>query len=86
MSQSVRLATSAASDAFNVMLDGLQLSQQQLRDANTQLDAKIAELERMRSRLDGCIGCGCLSLKKCQLYNKDDRLAEEGPGPRQILA
>jgi MerR family redox-sensitive transcriptional activator SoxR len=50
-----------------------------------QLDAKIAELERMRSRLDGCIGCGCLSLKKCQLYNKDDHLSEMGPGPRQII-
>ena len=51
----------------------------------SQLDARIAELERMRSRLDGCIGCGCLSLKKCQLYNKDDHLAEIGPGPRQII-
>ena len=50
-----------------------------------ELDAKIAELERMRSRLDGCIGCGCLSLKKCQLYNKDDHLSERGPGPRQVL-
>lgn len=50
-----------------------------------QLDAKIAELERMRSRLDGCIGCGCLSLKKCQLYNKDDHLSERGPGPRQVF-
>ena len=50
-----------------------------------ELDSKIAELERMRSRLDGCIGCGCLSLKKCQLYNKEDHLAERGPGPRQVL-
>ena len=50
-----------------------------------ELDSKIAELERMRSRLDGCIGCGCLSLKKCQLYNKEDHLAEQGPGPRQVL-
>ena len=50
------------------------------------LDRKIAELERTRDRLDGCIGCGCLSLKKCQLYNKDDHLAERGPGPRQIIA
>ncbi|HAU22204.1 MAG TPA: redox-sensitive transcriptional activator SoxR [Erythrobacter sp.] len=50
-----------------------------------QLDTKIAELERTRTRLDGCIGCGCLSLKTCQLYNKDDHLAEQGPGPRQVL-
>jgi len=50
-----------------------------------ELDSKISELERMRSKLDGCIGCGCLSLKKCQLYNKEDRLAEQGPGPREVL-
>lgn len=50
-----------------------------------ELDRRIAELERTRDRLDGCIGCGCLSLKKCALYNPDDRLAGEGPGPRQVL-
>lgn len=50
-----------------------------------ELDRRIAELERTRDRLDGCIGCGCLSLKKCALYNPDDRLAAEGPGPRQVL-
>ena len=50
------------------------------------LDRKIAQLERTRDRLDGCIGCGCLSLTHCKLYNKDDRLAGEGPGPRQVLA
>lgn len=49
------------------------------------IDGKIAQLERTRDRLDGCIGCGCLSLTHCQLYNKDDALGEEGPGPRKIL-
>ncbi|MEP0392097.1 MAG: redox-sensitive transcriptional activator SoxR [Erythrobacter sp.] len=49
------------------------------------IDAQIAALERTRDRLDGCIGCGCLSLKKCAIYNPDDRLGQEGPGPRQIL-
>ena len=56
------------------------------RSIRAQLDARISELERVRNRLDGCIGCGCLSLKKCQLYNKDDKLAERGPGPRQVLS
>ncbi len=46
------------------------------------LDARIATLERMRARLDGCIGCGCLSLKKCALFNPDDRVSRNGPGPR----
>ncbi len=50
------------------------------------LDARIAELERVRDRLDGCIGCGCLSLKNCAIYNPEDRLGEEGPGPRQLVA
>ena len=50
------------------------------------IEARIAELERTRDRLDGCIGCGCLSLKTCSIYNPDDRLGEEGSGPRTVLA
>jgi MerR family redox-sensitive transcriptional activator SoxR len=49
------------------------------------LDGKIAQLERTRDRLDGCIGCGCLSLANCAIYNPDDRLSAQGPGPRQLL-
>ena len=49
------------------------------------IDARIAELERTRDRLDGCIGCGCLSLKNCALYNPDDRAAAKGPGPRLVI-
>lgn len=46
------------------------------------LDARIAELERLRDELDSCIGCGCLSLQRCALYNPGDRAARLGPGPR----
>lgn len=49
------------------------------------LDAQIAMLERLRDRLTGCIGCGCLSLRLCRLLNPDDEAAERGPGPRYIL-
>ena len=49
------------------------------------LDAKIAMLSRTREMLDGCIGCGCLSLKNCKLYNPGDRAARGGPGPRFLL-
>lgn len=49
------------------------------------LDAQIAMLERLRDKLDGCIGCGCLSLRFCQMFNPDDQAAERGPGPRYIL-
>ena len=50
-----------------------------------ELDERIAKMQRLREKLDGCIGCGCLSLKKCKLYNKDDELAKKGPGPRHLL-
>lgn len=49
------------------------------------IDAQIASLETIREDLDGCIGCGCLSLKKCALYNAQDRWAAKGAGPRVLL-
>ncbi len=51
----------------------------------TMLDEKIAMMERMRDRLDGCIGCGCLSLKNCALYNPEDKARLDGAGPRFVL-
>jgi MerR family redox-sensitive transcriptional activator SoxR len=49
------------------------------------LDERIAALTRTRDLLDGCIGCGCLSLRNCALYNPGDRAAARGPGPRYLL-
>ena len=49
------------------------------------LDAKIAMLERTRDLLDGCIGCGCLSLDRCALYNPGDRASRAGSGPRFLM-
>ena len=49
------------------------------------IDAQIALLERLRDHLDGCIGCGCLSMKVCKLVNPGDRIASHGSGPRFIL-
>ena len=46
------------------------------------LDRRIVQLTRLRDGLDGCIGCGCLSVESCPLRNPDDMLAVEGPGPR----
>ncbi|MBM7503482.1 redox-sensitive transcriptional activator SoxR [Agromyces aurantiacus] len=46
------------------------------------LDARIADLEHLRDDLDGCIGCGCLSLRNCRLRNPDDALGATGTGPR----
>ena len=49
------------------------------------LDERIDMLVAARDRLDGCIGCGCLSLDRCALYNPADRAATAGPGPRFLL-
>ncbi|SIO10394.1 redox-sensitive transcriptional activator SoxR [Vannielia litorea] len=49
------------------------------------LDQRIAALKKMRDDLDGCIGCGCLSLEKCALYNREDKAASRGAGPRYLM-
>ena len=55
------------------------------RSLRKEIDARIQLLNRTRSKLDECIGCGCLSLQRCQLYNRDDRAGAAGPGPRYVL-
>ncbi|MDR3473855.1 MAG: redox-sensitive transcriptional activator SoxR [Devosia sp.] len=49
------------------------------------LDHRIVLLSRLRDELTGCIGCGCLSLRSCPIYNRGDALAEQGSGPRRLL-
>ncbi len=49
------------------------------------LDARIATLTQLRDNLDGCIGCGCLSLDACALYNPADRAGQRGSGPRYLM-
>lgn len=49
------------------------------------VQARIDALTRLADRLDGCIGCGCLSLDKCALYNQDDQARSKGRGPRYLL-
>jgi MerR family transcriptional regulator, redox-sensitive transcriptional activator SoxR len=49
-----------------------------------ELDARIHQLQQLRDQLDGCIGCGCLSIKACRLRNPWDELAEQGPGARLL--
>jgi MerR family transcriptional regulator, redox-sensitive transcriptional activator SoxR len=48
----------------------------------SRIDDRIAELERLKLGLTECIGCGCLSLDRCQLANPGDRAGRRGPGPR----
>lgn len=49
------------------------------------LDQRIADLQALRDRLSGCIGCGCLSLESCTLFNPADRAAQAGAGAQYLL-
>jgi MerR family redox-sensitive transcriptional activator SoxR len=55
------------------------------RTFRADLETRIGMLTRMRDRLDGCIGCGCLSLEKCALYNPKDKAGLSGSGPQFVL-
>lgn len=55
------------------------------RSMRADLDARITRLTNLRDKLDGCIGCGCLSLKACALYNARDEARKLGPGPRFVI-
>lgn len=68
-------------DKVPTKADWARLSQRWRAD----LDSRIDQLQRLRDNLDGCIGCGCLSLKSCSLYNPEDWLASTGPGPRRLM-
>ncbi|MFT4962173.1 MAG: MerR family redox-sensitive transcriptional activator SoxR [Paracoccaceae bacterium] len=54
------------------------------RQIRVKLEQRIVEMETLRDKLDGCIGCGCLSLKKCALYNTQDISAADGPGANYV--
>jgi MerR family redox-sensitive transcriptional activator SoxR len=55
------------------------------RSWRPRIDEQIAVLERLRDELSSCIGCGCLSLRACSLYNQGDAAAALGAGPRYLL-
>lgn len=55
------------------------------RQFSDEIEQRIGSLRTLQSKLDGCIGCGCLSLKSCSLYNPEDSAAEFGAGPRYLL-
>lgn len=55
------------------------------RSLRREIDSRIGLLNRARGKLEDCIGCGCLSLQKCQLYNRGDSAGAAGPGPRFVL-
>lgn len=94
-----RLAFIRAARTIGVGLDEVRAGLDQLPDGRTptkadwsrlskawrgRLDEQIQALVALRDGLDSCIGCGCLSLKRCRLYNPEDRAGEMGPGARLL--
>jgi len=84
---------------IGISLDRIRLALAELPDSRTptkqdweklsrnwraELDHRILMLQKLRDDLTGCIGCGCLSLQSCKLYNPGDKLAAEGPGARRL--
>ncbi len=94
-----RIAFIRAAQRVGISLDRISAALATLPDARTptrtdwarlsrlwrdELDGRIAALTRLRDELGQCIGCGCLSLKSCRLYNTDDVLGREGNGARRL--
>jgi MerR family transcriptional regulator, redox-sensitive transcriptional activator SoxR len=89
VAQQVGLSLDEIRDALASLPDNRTPNQHDWNRLSTswrpRIDAQIGVLERLRDRLDGCIGCGCLSLKVCRLMNPDDRAGATGCGPRYVL-
>ena len=87
--QKMGISLAAIKQAFATLPDERTPTQrdwQKLSSAwKAELNERIAYLERLRDSLTGCIGCGCLSLENCVLFNPDDGAAELGAGPRYLL-
>lgn len=75
--------------ALKALPDGRQPTQKDWEKMSKKwadtLDQRILELQRLKENLDSCIGCGCLSLKSCQLFNPNDEAALNGTGPRYLI-
>lgn len=93
-----RLAVIRVAQRVGVPLEAIRLAFAGLPDERTptraewarmsaawrgELDARIRDLQHLRDQLTDCIGCGCLSLRRCRLNNPDDALGAEGDGPRR---
>ncbi len=76
-----RVLSSLPAQRTPTKADWQKLSRQFSQD----IDQRIEKLSQLKNSLSSCIGCGCLSLKSCALYNPDDRAAGLGDGPRYLL-
>lgn len=88
VSQSLGISLTQISDALSTLPTGKTPTKADWARLSArwrpELDARIEQLQGLRDKLDGCIGCGCLSLMSCSLYNAEDGLSSTGPGPRRL--
>lgn len=86
--QRVGLTLDEIADALSTLPDGRTPTAQDWAHLSAvwreRLDEQIRRIELLRDKLDGCIGCGCLSLESCALSNPDDQAAIRGPGARGL--
>ena len=89
VAQTLGLSLREIGEAFANLPDGRTPTKKDWSRLSTtwgsQLDQRIADLQNLRARLNGCIGCGCLSMRTCALYNSGDEAARLGSGPRYLL-
>lgn len=88
ISQRVGMPLGAIREALETLPDGRTPTRRDWARLSmswrSDLDARITQLQRLRDDLDGCIGCGCLSLGSCAIVNSHDRLGAAGPGARVL--
>ncbi len=89
VAQNLGLSLDEISGALAALPDGRNPTKRDWQRLSTtwrrRLEQRIAELENIRDKLSGCIGCGCLSMRNCTLYNPADRAADLGAGARYLL-
>ncbi|GAL03860.1 redox-sensitive transcriptional activator SoxR [Photobacterium aphoticum] len=87
--QKIGISLEEIKDALATLPDNRQPNKKDWERLSKQwaatLDQKINEMQRLRDNLDTCIGCGCLSLKSCRIFNPNDEIAAHGEGPRFLI-
>ncbi|HAT1572370.1 TPA: redox-sensitive transcriptional activator SoxR [Kluyvera cryocrescens] len=88
IAQRLGIPLSTIGDSFSVLPENHTLGPKDWKHFTTQwreeLDKRIHAMEALRDQLNGCIGCGCMSLRDCPLRNPGDKLGEEGTGARLL--